>query len=78
MILKQSKAQRIFSIVCIMIGVFSLQAKNPDTGITETNKSRQGCFKISVCDWMILKRQKIGEFVLAHEIGADGVEVDMG
>jgi L-ribulose-5-phosphate 3-epimerase len=78
MILKRIKAQRIFSIVFILIGAFSLQAKKPDIGITETNKSRQACFKISVCDWMILKRQKIGEFELAHEIGADGVEVDMG
>ncbi len=33
---------------------------------------------ISVCDWMILKRQKIGEFQLASELGYDGVEVDMG
>ncbi len=35
-------------------------------------------YKISVCDWMILKRQKLGEFKLASEIGADGVTVDMG
>ena len=27
---------------------------------------------------MILKRQKAGAFKLAGEIGADGVEVDMG
>jgi sugar phosphate isomerase/epimerase len=35
-------------------------------------------YKIAVCDWMILKRQKLGAFQLAKEIGADGVEVDMG
>ena len=35
-------------------------------------------FKIGVCDWMILKRQKIGQFALAHDLGADGVEMDMG
>ncbi len=35
-------------------------------------------YKVSVCDWMILKRQKLGEFKLASEIGADGVTVDMG
>jgi sugar phosphate isomerase/epimerase len=35
-------------------------------------------FKVSVCDWMILKRQKIGEFQLASQLGYDGVEVDMG
>jgi Sugar phosphate isomerases/epimerases len=35
-------------------------------------------YKVSVCDWMILKRQKLGEFKLASEIGSDGVTVDMG
>jgi L-ribulose-5-phosphate 3-epimerase len=35
-------------------------------------------YKIGVCDWMILKRQKLGAFKLTKEIGADGVEVDMG
>jgi L-ribulose-5-phosphate 3-epimerase len=35
-------------------------------------------YKIAVCDWMILKRQKLGAFQLTHDIGADGVEVDMG
>jgi sugar phosphate isomerase/epimerase len=35
-------------------------------------------YKIAVCDWMILKRQKLGAFELASKIGADGVEVDMG
>ena len=35
-------------------------------------------YKISVCDWMILKRQKLGAFQLTKDIGADGLEVDMG
>jgi len=35
-------------------------------------------YKIAVCDWMILKRQKLGAFELTKEVGADGVEVDMG
>lgn len=35
-------------------------------------------YQIAVCDWMILKRQKIGEFALASELGADGIEMDMG
>ena len=35
-------------------------------------------FPVGVCDWMILKRQRLGAFKLASEIGADGVEVDMG
>lgn len=33
---------------------------------------------ISCCDWMMLKRQKIGAFALAKDINADGVEMDMG
>lgn len=35
-------------------------------------------YRVAACDWMMLKRQKLGEFKLAREIGADGVEVDMG
>jgi sugar phosphate isomerase/epimerase len=35
-------------------------------------------YKIAVSDWMILKRQKLGAFQLTKDIGADGVEVDMG
>lgn len=35
-------------------------------------------YKIGVCDWMVLKRQKLGEFKLAKELGCDGLEMDMG
>jgi len=35
-------------------------------------------YRVGVCDWMILKRQKLSAFQLAKDIGADGVEVDMG
>lgn len=35
-------------------------------------------YRIAACDWMMLKRQKLGAIQLAHDIGADGVEVDMG
>lgn len=35
-------------------------------------------YRIAVVDLMILKRQKLGAFDLTKEIGADGVEVDMG
>jgi len=46
--------------------------------IPPKRKSRPTATKIAVCDWMILKRQKLGAFQLAKDIGADGVEVDMG
>ena len=35
-------------------------------------------YKVGACDWMMLKRQKLGEFQLAHDIGCDGIEMDMG
>ncbi len=35
-------------------------------------------YQIGICDWMILKRQKLGEFALAKAIGTDGVLLDMG
>ncbi len=35
-------------------------------------------YQIGVCDWMILKRQKLGEFDLARQLGCDGIELDMG
>lgn len=34
--------------------------------------------RIAVVDLMILKRQKLSAFDLTHEIGADGLELDMG
>ncbi len=42
------------------------------------NKKDSQRYKVAVCDWMILKRQKIGSFQLAHELGCDGIEIDMG
>ncbi len=35
-------------------------------------------YKIGLIDLMLLKRQKLGAIPLTKEIGADGVEVDMG
>jgi sugar phosphate isomerase/epimerase len=47
-----------------------------EAGSAKPSTSRR--YRIAVCDWMILKRQKLGAFQLTREIGADGVEVDMG
>lgn len=35
-------------------------------------------YSVAACDWMMLKRQKLGEFALSKDIGAHGVEMDMG
>ena len=41
-------------------------------------EAQEARYRVGVCDWMILKRQKLGEFQLAKTLGADGVELDMG
>ncbi|GGH10252.1 endonuclease [Sphingobacterium alkalisoli] len=48
----------------------------PDTIFASSAKGHR--YKIAVIDLMILKRQKLSAFELAKEIGADGLEVDMG
>ena len=35
-------------------------------------------YQVGVCDWMVQKRQKLGEFQLAKDLGCDGIEMDMG
>lgn len=59
-------------VVLLCISCNSIKKKNT------VNLSSEERYKIAVCDWMILKRQKIGAFELAREIGADGLELDMG
>ncbi len=50
----------------------------PDEATTPAQPGPDHRYKIGVCDWMILKRQKLGAFKWTDQIGADGVEVDMG
>jgi len=40
--------------------------------------AKKSKYKIAVIDLMILKRQKLSALQLAKEIGADGLEIDMG
>ena len=49
----------------------------PNLLLQATSKKKQR-YKIAVIDLMILKRQKLSAFPLASELGADGLEVDMG
>src|SRR6185369_322725 len=46
-----------------------------DSPTTESSNQR---YKVAACDWMMLKRQKLGAFQLAKDCGLDGLEVDMG
>ncbi|WEK17693.1 MAG: TIM barrel protein [Candidatus Pedobacter colombiensis] len=41
-------------------------------------RAKEQRYKVAVVDLMILKRQKLGALQLTRDIGADGVEVDMG
>lgn len=50
----------------------SLLAQAPTTAPVQPR------YRIGACDWMLLKRQKLGALPLAAEIGLDGVVVDLG
>ena len=43
----------------------------PNLVITQT-------YNIGICDWMVLKRQTLGAFDFAKQLGCDGIEMDMG
>jgi len=47
----------------------------PNVLLAATKKRR---YKVAVIDLMILKRQKLSAIELTSEIGADGLEIDMG
>lgn len=61
---------RILLASLILVSSLSVIAQKVD-------RSKQR-YKVAVIDLMMLKRQKLGAFPLAKEVGADGVEVDMG
>lgn len=63
-------------LTAILFMVVFAGAFNSCATAQSSNKKQQ--YKVAVCDWMILKRQKLGAFGLAAEIKADGIELDMG
>jgi sugar phosphate isomerase/epimerase len=73
--------RQLLRVVLIMLAVTLARpegsASGAATNVAGSSLSAQR-YKIAVCDWMILKRQKLGAFQLTKDIGADGVEVDMG
>jgi sugar phosphate isomerase/epimerase len=68
-------------VLCLTIAGITLsfaqssKADKTNTSVVATSDHR---YKIAVVDLMILKRQKLGAFQLTKDIGADGVEIDMG
>jgi sugar phosphate isomerase/epimerase len=71
------KLKLSFITVAVLVAA-ELFSPQPLFAADGTNSISQQRYKIAVCDWMILKRQKLGAFQLTKDIGADGVEVDMG
>ncbi len=61
-----SKTRYLILLIC-MLGMA------PSTSLIAQDR-----YHVGVCDWMVLKRQKLGAFELAHQLGCDGLELDMG
>lgn len=59
-------------LFCLSVLLLSFGLRSQDIDLSKQR------YKVAVIDLMILKRQKLGAFPLTKEIGADGVEVDMG
>lgn len=57
---------------CLVAGMLVVLTACP-TGLLAQQR-----YRVAACDWMMLKRQKLGEFQLTKDIRADGVEMDMG
>ncbi len=71
----KNRLPQLFIFILFISGLSFFSCSNK----TDNHKiSTEQQYKIAVCDWMILKRQKLGAFERAKEIGADGLELDMG
>lgn len=74
--LKYSRRRFLGSSALLTGGLLLAGQQSWAAGFNELFKGQR--YKIAVVDLMILKRQKLGAFQLTKDIGADGVEVDMG
>lgn len=72
------RQKNILIVLSILILASPFTLMNGKNQPKKTVVSNKKVYKIAVCDWMILKRQKIGEFELASQLGSDGIELDMG
>jgi sugar phosphate isomerase/epimerase len=74
--MKSCKSIFVIMSVLALSGVVETNAAEMTNSVPAAVADQR--YKIGVCDWMVLKRQKLGAFQLAKDIGVDGVEVDMG
>jgi len=62
----------------LIVVLFVAMSTTFNSCATAQSSNKKQKYKVAVCDWMILKRQKLGAFGLAAELKADGIELDMG
>jgi L-ribulose-5-phosphate 3-epimerase len=77
-LVKSSRLNKSFVTRRIFISNLAAAISLLPTLTWATNTKKRARYKIAVIDLMILKRQKLSALPLAKEIGADGLEVDMG
>ena len=65
------RSKQLFLLLLMFVSLLPL-------GVAASEHSGAKRYKVSACDWMMLKRQKLGAVTRASEIGADGLVVDMG
>lgn len=66
------------SSVYLLVLFFLCSCAPHEKASSQTKALAKQRYKVAVVDLMILKRQKLGAFQLTKDIGADGVEIDMG
>ncbi|MDN3669536.1 sugar phosphate isomerase/epimerase family protein [Echinicola jeungdonensis] len=76
--LTSSRRGFIKSLALIGTGIMSGQALVSCSSASGLGFGSEERYKVAVCDWMILKRQKLSAFEFANEINADGIQMDMG
>lgn len=64
-------AKRLLGYLLIMLLALPTLAQTADNNCNHR-------YKVAACDWMMLKRQKIGSFKLMKDLKGDGVEMDVG
>lgn len=68
-----------FRLHLLLVGLLmGVAVEASAAGPRNDNSVSKPRYRVACCDWMLLKRQKLGEFERSREVGADGVELDMG
>ena len=76
--MKNKNCNNCYLIICFLLSLLSVENVIASNVAASKSSDNSQDYKIAVCDWMILKRQKIGVFQLANELGCNGIELDMG